>query len=339
MKCENNLLMSDLNIQSNLIPFQSPLWLRNAHLQTIFSVFLGDEPHVSLRRERLDTPDGDFLDIDWLINDEQAPIVIACHGLEGCSRAKYMMRLLKAVHDAGWNAVSMNFRGCSGEPNRLLRAYHSGETGDLDFTVNTVLQRYPSNPIFLAGFSLGANVICKWLGEQADGISHNIKGAASCSAPYNLHASQRIMDSGIRRIYVEYFMQSLRRKVIEKHKRFPGTFDINRAKWSFSFQTIDDSYTAPMHGFHDYIDYYTKSSSMQYLPSIQIPTLLIHALDDPFTSIETLPQPEKINNPNLHFFYQQYGGHLGFYDRHLHTNWLSTQIVKWFAYLHQQNPS
>lgn len=320
---------------SPLKPFHPPYWMRNAHLQTVLNVYLGDHPHVPLRRERLNTPDGDFLDLDWMVQNQSVPFVIACHGLEGNSRARYMMRLVKLAQEAGWNAVSMNFRGCSGEPNNLLRAYHSGETGDLDFVIQTVLQRYPANFIYLTGFSLGANVICKWLGEQADGISPNIKGAASCSAPYNLHASQKIMDSGIRRFYVEYFMQSLRRKVIEKHSRFPGTFNLKRAKRSFSFQTIDDSFTAPVHGFRGYVDYYTQSSSMQYLPHIQIPTLLIHALDDPFTSIETLPNPEQINNPNLHYFYQQHGGHLGFYDKYARSYWLSQQIIYWFTHLHQ----
>ena len=120
-----------------LTSFTPPLWLRNNHLQTCFSVFFGDEPKLPFRRERLETPDGDFVDIDWLITNEQAPIVIACHGLEGCSRAKYMVRLMNVIHQVGWNGLSINFRGCSGEPNRLLRAYHSGETGDLNFIVNS----------------------------------------------------------------------------------------------------------------------------------------------------------------------------------------------------------
>lgn len=313
-----------------LTPFTPPVWLRNNHLQTCYCVFYGDEPKLPFQRERLDTPDGDFLDIDWLINDIQAPIVIAFHGLEGCSRAKYMVRLMNVVNKIGWNGLGINFRGCSGESNNLLRAYHSGETGDLDYVVNTVIQRHPNTPIFLVGYSLGANVLCKWLGEQSNTIPTNIKGAASCSAPYNLLASQKIMDSGIRRIYVEYFLRSLRRKVKEKNTRYPNSFDSKRACRAFSFKAFDDSFTGPVHGFKDYVDYYTQSSSYQYLPKIQLPTILIHAWDDPFTSPETLPTPESINNSNLNFFYQQHGGHLGFHDKHQGSYWLSNQILNWF---------
>jgi predicted alpha/beta-fold hydrolase len=313
-----------------LSPFTPPAWLRNTHLQTCYSVFFGDKPKLPFQRERLDIPDGDFLDIDLLINDTQAPIVIACHGLEGCSRAKYMIRLMNVVRDIGWNGVGINFRGCSGEPNRLLRAYHSGDTADVDFVVNTMIQRYPNTPIFLVGYSLGANVICKWLGEQSHSVRSNIRGAASCSAPYDLLASQKIMDSGIRRIYVEYFLRSLRRKAKEKIKQYPNAFDHQRTAWSFSFKTFDDSFTAPIHGFRDDVDYYTRSSSYQYLHKIQIPTILIHAWDDPFTSAETLPTPETIYNPNLYYFYQQHGGHLGFHDKDQGSHWLPNQIINWF---------
>lgn len=316
-----------------LQPFTPPIWLRNNHLQTCYSVFFGDKPKLPFQRERLNTPDDDFLDIDWLINNEKAPLVIACHGLEGCSRAKYMLRLMKVVDDIGWNGLAINFRGCSGEPNRLLRAYHSGETGDLNFVVNTVLQRHPNIKIYLVGYSLGANVLCKWLGEQSTNIPPNIKAAVSCSAPYNLLASQKIMDSGIRRIYVEYFLRSLRRKTKEKIKQYPNSFDSKRACRAFSFKTFDDSYTGPVHGFRDYVDYYTRSSSYQYLPHISIPTLLIHAWDDPFTSIETLPTHDSIQNPNINYFFQQHGGHLGFYDKTQGSYWLSNQIITWFQSL------
>ncbi len=329
--------MKDLVEQANIQPIYPPAWLRNNHAQTIYNVYFGDVPKPPFRRERIDTPDGDFLDLDWIDGKEEAPLVIACHGLEGCSRAKYMVRLMRKVHEAGWNGISMNFRGCSGEPNRLPRAYHSGETGDLDLVIRTVIQRNPNVKIFLAGFSLGANVMCKWLGEQGGEVPKNIAAACSCSAPYQLHESQKIMDSGFCRVYVEYFLRSLRKKIRQKASAFPNTFDAKRASRSFSFQTFDDSYTGPVHGFKDYVDYYTQSSSYPYLPLIRVPTLLIHALDDPFTAVEHLPTRETVENDHLHYFYQPHGGHLGFYDRTEKTYWLSNQVVRWFQYVHCLN--
>lgn len=315
-------------------PFHPVWWLRNRHIQTLYPALLGPRPNVAYRRERWETPDGDFIDLDWIDGAAENPVVLACHGLEGCSRAPYMLRLMAAVQQIGWTGIAFNFRGCSGEPNRLLRMYHSGETGDLHWIVERLRERHAGRPLFVTGYSLGGNVTAKWLGEKQGSIPTYVRGAAVCCAPYDLAASQCYIDCGPRWFYTLRFIRLLRRKVRWKLQDFPNTFDARRTLRAFTFKAFDDAFTAPIHGFADYEDYYRRSSSKPYLKFIQVPTLLVHALDDPFIPASSLPTSEDINPQKVTLCYTQHGGHTG-YVTHLHdVSWMESTILDWFRHLY-----
>jgi predicted alpha/beta-fold hydrolase len=298
--------------------FKPAWWLKNAHLQTIFPAFFRNtQPPGALRRERLSTRDNDFIDIDHSGENGQ-PIVILLHGLTGSSESGYIKGLQYTLAKLGFRTVALNFRGCSGESNRLARCYHSGETEDIHFLYQTLREREPETPMAAIGFSLGGNVLLKWLGEQGDRL--DLFAAIAVSVPLVLSICASKLDSGFSKIYRKNLLNELKQYVrlklqhletlgieteAEKIRQLGNLADIN------SFWQYDDIVVAKLHGYRDVHDYYQRSSSRQFLKSIVVPTLVIQAADDPFMTLEVLPEEHELS-PSVHLEIAQGGGHVGF---------------------------
>jgi len=293
--------------------YRPPWWCRNRHLQTMWGP-LFRRGRLPLRRERVDTPDGDFVDLDWADGPAGAPLLLVLHGLEGSTRSVYVTGLLREGRARGWRGAALNFRSCSGEPNRLPRFYHSGETGDLDHVVGHLLRREPALRIGAVGVSLGGNVLLKWLGEQEAAAPRQLVAAVGISVPFDLVGCARVLDRGFSRaVYTANFMRSLRRKVLDRERVYPGFVDVVRARRARTFAEYDRVVTAPLHGFADELDYWTRSSSGPYLARLRRPTLLLNARDDPFVPPGALPDPAALP-PGVRAEFPSRGGHAGFLD-------------------------
>jgi predicted alpha/beta-fold hydrolase len=296
--------------------FRPPWWARNGHVQTIWGPLFRTD-RLPLRRERLTTPDGDFVDLDWLDADRdaaRAPRLLVLHGLEGSSRSHYVSGLLRIGRAAGWTGVALNFRSCSGELNRLPRFYHSGETGDLAWVIETLVARAPGIPIGAVGVSLGGNVLLKWLGEVGAAAPVELRGAVGISVPFDVAACARVLDRGLHRlVYAANFLRTMRSKVVEKARRYPGFVDVAATRRARTFARYDRVVTAPLNGFRDEVDYWTRASSGPYLDRIRRPTLLLGAHDDPIVPGRTLPDPGRLP-PDVRVEFTRWGGHAGFLE-------------------------
>jgi predicted alpha/beta-fold hydrolase len=288
--------------------FQPAWWCRNAHLQTLWPHLFRHQPEMGLHRERLELPDGDFIDLDWT-PDNRGPIVVILHGLEGSAQSPYVQGLLEAVRGRAWRGVVMHFRGCSGEPNRLARSYHSGETGDLSFLIQTLRSREPDTPLAVVGYSLGGNVLLKWLGET--GNEAKVQAAVAVSVPFVLHHAADRLNQGFSRIYQWILLRSLKRGVRRKFKNIPAPISLENLAAINSLRDFDDQITAPLHGFTSADHYYSVASSRQYLKGIQVNTLIIHAQNDPFMTADAIPATSELS-PSTQFELYADGGHVGF---------------------------
>jgi predicted alpha/beta-fold hydrolase len=269
---------------------------------------------ASLVRERLETPDGDFVDIDWMAGLPTAPVLLVLHGLEGMANSHYIGGLLQLAAARNWRAAVLWFRSCSGEMNRRPRFYHSGDTGDLDHVLRILVDREPSLRVGAVGISIGGNVLLKWLGEQRDLAPKALVAAAAVSVPFDLEACARVMDQGLRKVlYTASFMRSFRHKTRAKARAFPGFVDVAAALRASTFAEYDRVVTAPLHGFADEQDYWRQSSSRQYLTHIRRPTLLLNALDDPFVPAASLPDPGALP-ADVRAEFVPCGGHVGFVE-------------------------
>jgi uncharacterized protein len=292
--------------------FRPAWWCRNPHLQTLWGP-LFRRGRVALRRERLDTPDGDFLDLDWLDGPAGSPIVLLLHGLEGSSASHYVHGVAQECRARAWRAVALNFRSCSGELNRLPRFYHSGDTEDLGWLVQLLLAREPRARLGAVGVSLGGNVLLKWLGEQAGAAPAAIRGAVAISVPFDLTACARVLDRGFRRhVYTAHFLWSMRRKVRAKHRLHPGFVDVDSAWHARTFAEYDEVVTAPLGGFADARDYWRRASAGPYLTAIRRPVLLISSRDDPLVPDSALPDFWALASKWLAAEVTARGGHVGF---------------------------
>ncbi len=264
--------------------------------------------------ERLETPDGDFLDLYHLDAPPGAPILLLLHGLEGSVRSHYVQGLLDEARKRRWRAAVLIFRSCGDELNHTRRSYHSGETTDTDFVVRHLEASFPSVPLLLTGVSLGGNVLLKFLGEQGSRISKRVKGAAAVSVPYDLARSSRHIDEGFAKVYQWNFLRSLRRKADAKLAMFPDLASSNALRAASTMFDFDDCFTAPVHGFASAEDYYAKSSSINWLENISINTLLLSAVDDPFLPSQVLERVREVaaGNPHLEIDFPEHGGHVGF---------------------------
>ncbi|HXJ81699.1 MAG TPA: alpha/beta fold hydrolase [Candidatus Methylomirabilis sp.] len=284
----------------------------------------------ALRRERLHTRDGDFIDLDWLADSgAEAPLILILHGLEGSSRSHYVSGLLREASQCGVRGVVLNFRSCSGELNRKAHLYHSGETSDLDWVVGRLLEREPTVRLGLIGVSLGGNVALKWLGERGDDAPEAVVGAVAISTPFDLAACAGVLDRGLARsLYTAEFLRTLRAKVRAKAHLYDGRLDVPAALRARTFAEYDRVVTAPLYGFADERDYWTRSSSGRYLARIKRRCLLINAVNDPFVPPSSLPAEAVASSPWLEALFPREGGHAGFLEGPLgHRSWSERQAV------------
>ena len=311
--------------------FASPLWLPGGHLQTIWPAVIAPGPRPIYRRERWETPDGDFIDLDHVVpvpSDPvpaaDAPLLALLHGLEGSSASHYSRRLMAATAARGWRGVVVHWRGCSGEPNRLARAYHSGDSAELDWIIRRLRPRH------VVGISLGANVLARWLGEQRTAAP--LEAAVAIAAPQDLRASAERLARGLSRLYGRQFLATLRQKALGKLVRDPDLCDEERIRSARTLYDFDDAFTAPVHGFAGAHDYWQRSSCRPYLAAITVPTLVINALNDPFIPARSLAGPTDVASA-VTLDYPASGGHAGFASTAFpgSADWLTQRCLGFLA--------
>jgi predicted alpha/beta-fold hydrolase len=317
-------------------PFRSAWWLPGGHLQTLGGKYLRPAPELPFVRERWETPDGDFLDLDFGPDPSpEKPLVLLLHGLEGFSRRPYVLYAMWVLAEAGIASVALNFRGCSGEPNRLPRFYHSGETEDARFVLEGLRERWGSRPMGALGFSLGGNVLLKLMGEGEHGGQGLLDAAAVISVPYDLSAGVKYLEgTKLGHPYADYFLKSLKKKVVAKEQLLAPLLDIQEVMETDTLQAFDDKATGPLHGFSGAEEYYARSSSNQFLPHIRVSTLLIQSQNDPFLPREAIPHSAFRENPHLNPLVSAGGGHVGFVAGSLPGRphfWAEAQVRDFFS--------
>lgn len=310
--------------------YRPPRWLGNGHVQTIFPALFRRLPIVTTERERLELPDGDFLDLAWNTAPGTDRVAILTHGLEGTATNPYMQGMAAALGQAGWDVLAWNLRGCSGEANRLLRSYHSGVSDDLHRVVERALATPRYRRVALIGFSIGGNITLKYLGESKP--DPRVDRAVTFSVPCDLESSSRKLESRENRIYMKRFLDTLAAKIRAKIERHPGQLRDHGLLTMRTFEEFDEAYTAPLHGFANAADYWQRASSKPVLPNIQTRTLLVNALDDPFLPAECFPIEEARANPHLYLESPARGGHLGFVSfNRLGEYWSEARAVEFLA--------
>ncbi|WP_352296798.1 hydrolase [Pseudoalteromonas sp. 20-MNA-CIBAN-0454] len=292
--------------------FKPAWWMTNRHVQTIMPRFFRPFHHTRYQLEQLDTPDGDFIELAWsLPHNETAPLAVVLHGLEGNINSFYAKGMMKALKKQGFAVVLMHFRNCSTEVNRLPRAYHSGDTADLSFFINHLKQLYPNRPLLAVGFSLGGNVLAKYLGEQQQQCP--LSAAALVSAPYDLSASSDVIRKSLGKIYQKYLLDRMKKSMQRKLPQIKQQISITTDQLMEidDLLEFDNQLTAPLHGFENAHDYYRQASAMPYLKHIAVPTLIIHAKDDPMLSIKAVPSRQDVSE-HVTLRISEKGGHVGF---------------------------
>lgn len=300
---------------SNQSPFRPAWWLPGPHLPTVYGKLVRRVPPAHDRIERWPTSDGDTLSVARVdASRPDAPILTIFHGLEGTVRSNYAQGLMHQARARGWGAAMLIWRSCDGRVPSAPRMYHSGETGDADFFLRRLAGQHPASPIIATGISLGANVLLKWLGEQGSNVPATLRAAAAISTPFDLAAGSRHLEHGFSRTYVWHFVRNLKRKALAALEVHP-TLPVERARLvaARSFWDFDDCFTAPVHGFADAGDYYGRSSSLPFLRSITVPSLLYSAVDDPFLPASVLDQVRDVARESsvLHPEFTATGGHVG----------------------------
>lgn len=295
--------------------YKPPIGFKNGFVSTVYSGLVRIVKDVQQKRERITLSDGDFIDLDWSHSKEKSiKLILLLHGLEGDAQRPYMTGTAKLFNANRIDAVAINFRGCSGENNLKYQSYHSGATEDLEEILNHILNTKHYSEIYLKGFSLGGNVVLKYLGEPHQ-IPTEIKAGIAISVPCHLKGSSDELHAFKNILFHDRFKRHLKGKLKIKQQHFPEQVtkvDINKIKALIDF---DNVYTSKAHGFSDAVDYYEKSSSLQFLPNITVPTLIINALNDSFLSAECYPVKAAKENPNLYLEMPKYGGHVGFVDK------------------------
>lgn len=307
--------------------YRSPKWLIGGHAQTIHPT-LRRIPKLTPTTERIELEDGDFIDLDWIAAGNNK-IAILCHGLEGSARSKYMRGMAIALMKRGWDVLAWNFRDCSEEPNRLLSSYHSGKTADLELVIQHAIAKAQYDRIDLVGFSLGGNLILKYIGERGENIDPILNRAVAISSPCELACSSHELSKWQNRIYMQRFLKTLRAKITYKHSKFPDSLDISGISKIKNFSQFDDRFTAPIHGFESALDYWTRNSSRQFLSAIRIPTLLINAANDPFLGPRCYPFEEAKASECFYLEIPNQGGHVGFYSSEEY--WSETRAAEFLS--------
>ncbi len=307
------------------MPFEPYPGLANPHLQTLVGRVVRSRERIAYERERIETPDGDFFDLDLVVLDAPSDrpggarraraVCLVLHGLEGCSRSGYVVSACRALARRGILGAALNFRSCSGEPNRTIGSYHAGRTDDIRLALDWLARRFPDEPLLALGFSLGGNALLKHLGEMRSAAAERLTAAATVSVPFDLASSAEELQRGPGRVYAAHFLRSLRRKLRAKERRMPGAFDLSDLAGVRTMREFDERFTAPVHGFRDADDYYASCSSRRFLPEVRIPTLLIQSRDDPLVPGPTIPWDSLGRNPRLAPAITEHGGHVGFLAR------------------------
>ncbi|CAN5146192.1 alpha/beta fold hydrolase [soil metagenome] len=309
--------------RSSELTYTPAWWVPGRHAQTLWGRLFRRVPAVQTRLERWETPDDDEIEVHRLdasgATPDRMPRLILLHGLEGTIRSNYIQGTLALARKRGWAADVLIFRGCGTRMNRQRQMYHSGETSDLNLVIERVAAEHPEQPIVLAGFSLGGNVLLKWLGEHREALPPQVRAAAAVSVPFNLEAGARQIEHGFSRIYTYHFLRSLIIKARTKLAAYPDLFDVPRLARARTLFDFDDAVTAPVHGFLDAHDYYSRSSSLQYLSAVRTPTLLLSSFDDPFLPREVADAVLSVAQSNslLEVEFYATGGHVGFVDGRL----------------------
>ena len=296
----------------------APRWLPGGHVQTIWPALLGRQAHrlggipqPAYRRERWFTPDADFIDLDWLDASPGQPLLVLFHGLEGSSKSHYALAFAEFARQHGLGFVVPHFRGCSGEPNLAPRAYHSGDFEEIGWVLER-LSRQNSGPIIVVGVSLGGNALLRWAQEAGSQAQRVVVALASVSAPLDLSASGQAMGRGFnRQVYTRMFMASMKPQALHKLAQYPGLFSATAMHAARDLFTFDNIFTAPLHGFKDTHDYWRRASAKPRLALIQVPSLLVNALNDPFVPAVSLPQPSQVGR-FVTLWQPRHGGHVGF---------------------------
>ena len=312
--------------------YRAPAWLPGGHLQTIYTNLFIRAPSSDYRRERLELNDGDFLDFDWVDGNLHAPVVVLFHGLESNSASHYARNLMHTARRRGWSGVVAHFRGCSGEDNRLPRAYFAGDSEEIERILKHVKSRRPDAPIHAIGVSLGGNALLKWLGESGDTAKQLIERAAGVSAPLDLTAAGNALDRGFNRhVYTARFLDTLKHKALKKARQFPGILNAEAIAAATTFREFDTQVTARLHGFRDASDYWLRVSSKPLLKSISVPTLVINAKNDPFLPAWALPTAADIS-PAVTLEQPDSGGHVAFPSGPFPGNldWLPRRLMQHF---------
>jgi len=294
--------------------FEPAWWLKNRHAQTMYPAFpWSGAPKIRVRSENLELPDGDVTVVDWMESgpgpDSGAPILIILHGLEGSADSPYARMLLQAAAEHGWRAAVLHFRDCGDYRNRLPRRYHAGETNDIRYFLESLRSAGHEGPMVAAGYSLGGNVLLKYLGEN--GVSTPLDAAAAVSVPLNLHDSALALSTGFSKLYQYHLIKRMKTAVRRKFDQYTAAFDWHRTMAATTFAEFDDAITAPLHGFSGKDEYYDRCSSIGFLADICRPTLIINALDDPFMTPAAVPGPEKLSE-SVRLELSKHGGHVGF---------------------------
>lgn len=328
--------------------YRAPLWLPNRHAQTIVPSLFARRPAVTFRRERWDTPDGDFIDLDWVVHEDHAahpsaaesatpdipagdaPLFVLFHGLEGSSASHYASTLMATARDYGWHGVVPHFRSCSGALNRLPRFYHLADSNEVDWVLRRLAAAH-RGPIVVAGVSLGGNVLLRWLGEQRDAASAIVSAAAAISTPIDVHAGGRALSQGFGLVYTRSFLKTLKQKAQQKLVQFPGLFDRDAMLASRTMYEFDNVVTAPLHGFRNTDEYWRVATTRPLLPHIAVPTLVLNARNDPFLPSEALPSRDQVSSA-VELDQPKHGGHAGFMTGPFpgRIDWLSRRV---FGYL------
>lgn len=312
--------------------YQSPFPLPNGHLETIIPYYFRKPQPLQFTRERIRTADNDFLDLDWLRSGNRR-LVILSHGLEGCSQSNYILGIAKFLVDRDYDVLAWNNRGCSGEPNNLVKMYHSGASYDLREVTNHVLASKFYHEIYLVGFSMGGNITLKYLGEEGKNLNPIIRKAVAISTPVALADCAKTLSQGLSQIYSRRFIKTLVAKLRSKKTRFPDfDADIDRLGKLWRFTEFDNELTAPLHGFKNAADYWSQSSSIDYIPNIQCNTLIVNSLNDPFLSGRCYPYAEAKDHPYVDLETPAYGGHVGFLLGGFRQTWMDQRVYDYLTH-------
>ena len=314
-------------------PYRAPAWLPGGQAQTLWPLLIKQKP-LPLRRERWDTPDGDFIDVDHLDGPEESPLLVLFHGLEGSARSHYAISTARACKKIGWRLALPHFRGCSGELNRRPRAYHSGDSAEIDWILRRLHTGNGSRKLHVAGISLGGNALLKWAGEQRQAAAQIVTGVAGICAPLDLAACGHNLAHGFNRIYTRHFLDTLKSRSAARLEHHPHLFNEERMRKACNLWEFDDAVTGPIHGFAGADDYWHRSSAKPGLKSIAVPSLVINPKNDPFLPAFALPKPSEVS-PSVILEQPGTGGHVGFVSGSFPGNldWLPERLIHFF--LHQ----